>query len=384
MDQGHWCICHCGENTGELDQVDETEAGPFESGPVPNDSRDLRGSPRHPSRRDFVRYALGLGATLLAANAGLARAEPIDYRWVATRRATPLRLNPEGTDVRWLPHGILLRVAEGAKGPLLHVWCPAFATFGLVEASALEDAPSPNESELAEQRIVPVLPSVMVAGEQPGRVVGAANLRLWPEVRRDTLIRQLSHNAPLRVVELVAGEDGEPWYRLSDEAGGPGLPRGAAVFVHSNDVRVPRTDFHPTPLNPDRMPAKWFEADLQQPAILSAYEGERAVWSSLVIHGKVPDITPLGSHRVLYRVPRETMTSERVYPPVPRSAPGGYYYENVLYTQYFYRNGAAIHYNYWTSTWGYRASRGCLGVPLAESKWCWEWASMGTPVVVFA
>jgi lipoprotein-anchoring transpeptidase ErfK/SrfK len=360
------------------------EAGAFEFGPLAQYSGHARERLGRPSRRRFLRYAFGLSATLLAATATLARAEPLDYRWVATKRAAPLRLSEAGADVRWLPRGILLRVAEGASGPRLHAWCPAFASFGSIEASAVEDAAVPTEDELAAQRSVPVLPSVIVSGELPGRVVGAAHLRLWPEVRRDTLLRQVSHNAPLRVVETVYGEDGDPWYRLSDEAGGPGLPRGASVFVHSNDVRLPRTDFHPLTPNPDRSPRQWFEADLQQPAILTAYDGDRAVWSSLVIHGKVPDVTPVGSHHVIYRVARETMTSERVYPPIPRGAPGGYYLENVLYTQYFNRTGAAIHYNYWVSNWGYRASRGCLGLPLAESRWCWDWADMGTPVVVFA
>ena len=86
---------------------------------------------------------------------------------------------------------------------------------------------------------------------------------------------------------------------------------------------------------------------------------------------------------MLYRVAKETMTSERVYPPIPRGAPGGYYLENVLYTQYFATNGAAIHYNYWSSNWGYPGSHGCLGLPLTEAKWAWDWASTGTPVSIY-
>ena len=86
----------------------------------------------------------------------------------------------------------------------------------------------------------------------------------------------------------------------------------------------------------------------------------------------------------LARIARETMTSERVYPPIARDAPGGYYLEGVLFTQYFSRSGAAIHYNYWSSNWGYAGSHGCLGLPLAEAKWAWDWSRTGTPVKVFA
>src|SRR5205814_8816534 len=64
-----------------------------------------------PTRRRLLRYAAGIGATLLAAGAGeigspgaaVAWAEPIAYLWVSTRRAAPLPLNPHGTGVRRPP-----------------------------------------------------------------------------------------------------------------------------------------------------------------------------------------------------------------------------------------------------------------------------------------
>ena len=34
--------------------------------------------------------------------------------------------------------------------------------------------------------------------------------------------------------------------------------------------------------------------------------------------------------------------------------------------------------------WGYGGSHGCLGLPLTESKWAWDWAETGTPVIVFS
>lgn len=341
-------------------------------------------STRRLSRRRLLGIGLAAGAALVLPRVGTARAEPIEYQWVATKRATALWLDDEGQDVHWLPRGILLRTKPGERGARLHAWCPAFSCFGSVDAASVEDAPAPDEATLRAQRAVPVLPPVISSAELPGRVIGAANVRTWPEARPDTMVRTLGHNAPVWVLEVVEGEDGEPWYRVSDETGGPNAPRGASFFIHASTVRAPRTDFHPVSANPDRVPSRWFEADLLEPALLTAYEDHRAVWSSLALHGREPNVTPLGEHRILWRVPNETMTSERVYPPIPRNAPGGYYLENVLYTQYFTKTGAAIHYNYWSSNWGYRGSHGCLGLPLAESKWAWDWASTGTPVVVFS
>jgi hypothetical protein len=59
-----------------------------------------------------------------------------------------------------------------------------------------------------------------------------------------------------------------------------------------------------------------------------------------------------------------------------------YRYENVLYTQYFTWDGAAIHYNYWSGNFGGAGSRGCRGMTLADSRFFWEWADIGVPLVV--
>ena len=67
---------------------------------------------------------------------------------------------------------------------------------------------------------------------------------------------------------------------------------------------------------------------------------------------------------------------------IPRFGPGGYYLTGVLYTQYFTPDGASLHDNYWSSNFGGIGSHGCLGLSLSDSKWLWNWASIGVPVVV--
>jgi lipoprotein-anchoring transpeptidase ErfK/SrfK len=62
--------------------------------------------------------------------------------------------------------------------------------------------------------------------------------------------------------------------------------------------------------------------------------------------------------------------------------PGGYHLEHVLYTQYFTSDGASIHYNYWSGNFGYSGSHGCLGLDLQDSLFLWNWADIGTPVVI--
>jgi lipoprotein-anchoring transpeptidase ErfK/SrfK len=57
----------------------------------------------------------------------------------------------------------------------------------------------------------------------------------------------------------------------------------------------------------------------------------------------------------------------------------------VLYTQYFTSNGHALHYNYWSpaSAFGRPAgSHGCVGLQLDAAASFWQFATVGTPVVI--
>jgi lipoprotein-anchoring transpeptidase ErfK/SrfK len=122
------------------------------------------------------------------------------------------------------------------------------------------------------------------------------------------------------------------------------------------------------------------DADLVDPTLVTAYEGDRPVYSALAIRGTSAWSTPVGTYSISRRVANETMSSDGLG--IPRNAPGGYYVQNVLFTQYFTRDGAAIHYNYWSGNFGYPGSHGCLGMNYADSLWFWNWAGVGTPIVV--
>ena len=54
----------------------------------------------------------------------------------------------------------------------------------------------------------------------------------------------------------------------------------------------------------------------------------------------------------------------------------------MLFTQYFTPDGASLHDNYGSSSWGYAASHGCLGLTYADSALLWSWAGLGTLVSI--
>jgi lipoprotein-anchoring transpeptidase ErfK/SrfK len=196
----------------------------------------------------------------------------------------------------------------------------------------------------------------------PARAVRGAELAFYPTPDQDAQTAALTHNTPVFIADAVTGTDGETWYRTSD-----------GDYLPSDAVRLPQA--------PSRtFSGRWLDADLNEPAMVTAYDGDQVVWSTLTIKGSPPRVTPTGVFSIIRRVANETMNSDSIG--IPRFGPGGYYLTNVLWTQYFTPDGASIHYNYWSSNWGYSASHGCLGMTYADSAYLWNWAGLGTVVSI--
>ncbi|MFN8522074.1 MAG: L,D-transpeptidase [Chloroflexota bacterium] len=123
---------------------------------------------------------------------------------------------------------------------------------------------------------------------------------------------------------------------------------------------------------------RWLDVNLTPMQHLKAMQGDEEVLNDLVTAG-LQGTTKPGFYRILRRVYNETMDSRTI----PNST-DTYLLKDVLYTQYFTGDGAAIHYNYWGPPrgFGYPGSHGCLGMRMAGSKFLWDWAGVGTPLVI--
>jgi lipoprotein-anchoring transpeptidase ErfK/SrfK len=53
-------------------------------------------------------------------------------------------------------------------------------------------------------------------------------------------------------------------------------------------------------------------------------------------------------------------------------------------TQYFCSDGKALHENYWKprDEFGIPSSHGCAGLVSEDAQFLWDWATVGTPVIV--
>ncbi len=265
--------------------------------------------------------------------------------------------DPDAVSLGRAPAGSRFDLTGSSGRGRLFVYYPGFQEYAWIDADAV--APVTDQAPPTTPPTRGTTPEVVQAINLPGRALGYT-VRSWPRVAPETRLRELPHNASVYVYEAVRGDDGDIWYRIGD-----------GEYIHSAGVRLPKPP-------PQVFPGRWIDVDLAEPTLMTAYEDDRVVYTALALRGTVVDSTPTGLHRILRRVENETMDSATIG--IPRDSPRGYYLEGVLYTQYFTTDGAAIHYNYWSSHFGYPGTHGCLGVNLEDALWFWNWAEIGTIV----
>ncbi|HIC93705.1 MAG TPA: murein L,D-transpeptidase, partial [Anaerolineae bacterium] len=113
---------------------------------------------------------------------------------------------------------------------------------------------------------------------------------------------------------------------------------------------------------------KWIDINLTTQALV-AYEGQRPVYWATVSTGRARTPTPTGRYRIYKKLRFRTMSGP------------GYHLPNVPYVMYFYK-GYTLHGTYWHSNFGRPASRGCVNLRLADAQWLYEWAPVGTLVII--
>ncbi len=117
---------------------------------------------------------------------------------------------------------------------------------------------------------------------------------------------------------------------------------------------------------------KWIDINISKQTI-TAYEGSNPVKTVLVSTGVAVHPTVVGRYKILSKYSSYTMSG---------GTPGVdyYYLPNVPWTMFFFK-GYAIHGTYWHHNFGRRMSHGCVNLSIADAKWFYDWAPIGTTVV---
>jgi hypothetical protein len=263
---------------------------------------------------------------------------------------------PDASVVGQIPQWRYLEVIKPAEGERVPTIDPRTRAQAWVDVDRIGPVGPPPEIYFGDP------PPDTAAIGLPGRIVGGPDVYEVPVREPFFSLDELRHNDSVTAEGRVDAENGSSWYRIGDRR-----------YVLSNSVRLPR--------DPGRhWDGLWIDADLREPVLVTAYEGTRPIYSALAVKGTATFQTRTGVHRIWRRVANETMDSATLG--IPRNSRDGYYLRDVLFTQYFTGDGAALHYNYWRSNWGYAGSHGCLGMNYDDSKFFWDFAGIGTIVYV--
>lgn len=141
--------------------------------------------------------------------------------------------------------------------------------------------------------------------------------------------------------------------------------------AYSGEAKIADTKFKNKDLNSF---SKWALVILSQQR-LTAYEYAKPVKSFTISSGVPQYPSDVGVFKVWYKTAVQTMTGG--------SLVGGDYYSlpNVHWNTY-YNGDEAVHEAYWHNNFGTPMSHGCLNSRLADAKWFYDFAPIGTTVVV--
>lgn len=111
---------------------------------------------------------------------------------------------------------------------------------------------------------------------------------------------------------------------------------------------------------------------------LEAYDGDELFMALTISTGLELTPTPRGTFHVFKKTPTRYMQG-----PLPGLADQQIYdLPGVPWNLYFTHEGAVIHGAYWHKSFGQRYSHGCVNVDPDEVKKLYDWADLGTAVVV--
>ena len=218
-------------------------------------------------------------------------------------------------------------------------------------------------------------------------------------------------------IEIVGGCDWSYAGECVNVRSGPGtnypvvlkLRNGIVLKVASTTVADGRTwykiGFSRMPRYPERIASSWYvAADYVRPffdvgeqisesglnasstkrivitrgeQMLRAYDGDTLFMEQPISPGLELTPTPRGVFWVYRKTPDSYMQG-----PLPGISDQYYDLPGVPWALYFTAEGGAIHGTYWHNHFGQAWSHGCVNMPPKEAQILYEWADLGTPIIV--
>jgi len=165
----------------------------------------------------------------------------------------------------------------------------------------------------------------------------------------------------LAVLETVTKKD-KRWFRI-----------GERRWVSDRDVRAPSAAPPPGEAAPGE---RWIDVDIPN-QVLTAYEGERPVFATLVSTGKGKgksiQATPVGTHRIWVKLLSSDMDNLE-----DEDASRYYAIQDVPWVMYFDR-GYGLHGTFWHRSFGRVRSHGCVNLTPEDAQRLFNWTGPRLP-----
>jgi hypothetical protein len=148
------------------------------------------------------------------------------------------------------------------------------------------------------------------------------------------------------------------WVLSSDPAG----------WVRADRLRISKQVAPP----PGAQGKRWIHVDRAH-QLLTAYEGNQPVYSTLISSGRRQSATPAGIYRIWAKLATGTMSDEGT---TIDDRP--YLMQGVPWIMYF-NEGVAFHGAYWHDDFGRRRSHGCVNLAPRDAAFLFHWAQPELP-----
>jgi lipoprotein-anchoring transpeptidase ErfK/SrfK len=189
------------------------------------------------------------------------------------------------------------------------------------------------------------------------------------------IARSLPARTPIAILETASDKKGTPTaYRIGVPSTAPGPGPGSppivpgSEWIRANDVRIFAAAAPPANLAKGE---RWMDIDLDT-QILVAFEGDLAVYATMVSSGKKETPTTTGIYRMWVKESEADMKNLKSEDP--------YSVATVPWTQFFYPDeDLAIHTAYWHDAFGQVKSHGCVNLAPKDARWLYFWSDPQVP-----
>jgi len=178
--------------------------------------------------------------------------------------------------------------------------------------------------------------------------------------------RRVSGDAHPRFANLKVLETkelwGRRWFRIGDDQ-----------WVSDRQVRSPSPASVPVSVRPGE---RWIDVDIAN-QVLTAYEGQRPVFATMVSTGRgrgdTVQATPKGEHRIWAKLSSSDMDNLE-----NEEASRYYAIQDVPWVMYFDR-GYGLHGTFWHRSFGHVRSHGCVNLAPLDAQRLFYWTSPPIP-----